>query len=288
MGIFRRSWRVTIELADKYKQFSELATRDMSLKIDFDAVNRIGGYSEGHITLQNLKRDDINYLATSATYPMSKKNAVKLEAGYNGDLSVVLNGQIYQVEADFTSPDNKISLTVQGGLGQNFINTGKAISLKGDIDLKDVCKELSTLESMQLHYDENIKPIAQKGFSFVGTPMQLLNQLRNSFKDLYFYIGADAKVLYVKPKENPAKNKVNTLSEDSGLQGTPKPTQFGIMAISILNPALKAGEWVNIKSQRVSQYNGDWFIREIKHKGGNQGNEWVSVLDLSKAAVGKA
>ncbi len=294
MAIFRRSWRVTIELKDRYKVFSELATKDMSLKIDFDVINKMGSnsWSEGTITLQNLKRDDIYYLASSVMLGQGRteivKNAIKLEAGYNGDLAIIGNGNIWGVEADFTSPDNKINITFKGGLSDNFINAGAAISLKGDVDLKDICKELTTMQKLQLQYDDSIKPLLSKGFSFVGTPLQLLKQLQTSFKDLYFYIGADNKILYVKPRSGGTIKNPQVFSEETGLQGTPKPTQYGLMAISVLNPALKAGEWITLNSKRVTQYNGNYFIREIKHKGGNQSNEWASVLDLTKSAMGKA
>ena len=284
MAIFKRSWRLSIEIDGKVKTYQELQNDDISLKIDFDITSKVSNYSEGNITIYNLSRDDMYFLSScariSANGGVFKQNKIQLECGYNGELGLILSGNIFECSADFTSPDKKLNIKAQGNLTKNF--TGDvAISLNGNVDLKDICQELTTKQKLILEYDKAIKPISQAGYSFLGTPKQMVNELRKSFKDLWFYFSEDGKTLKVQPKENATIKNPQKLSANTGLVGTPTPTQYGIKATSLLNNNFKAGSWVTLESSRISQYNRTYYIREVKHKGTNQGNEWYSILDLS-------
>ena len=287
MAIFKRSWRLKIEVENVIKEFKELENTDTSLKIDFDATSKTSKWAEGNITIQNLNKDDLQYLASCARISGGatfKHNKVSLEAGYGGDLAVILCGNISQVDVDFTSADRKCTLKVSGNFAQNALKNSVGISMDGDIDFREICKEASALMKVKLVYDSNIKPILQKGYSFLGTPMRLLDDLRQSFKDYYLILSADGNTLSVKPKENATILKKDVISEDTGMIGMPKPTQYGLTITSLLNSALKAGDFVEVQSKKITAFNGTYFIYELKHKGSNMNNEWISTLDLRKRA----
>lgn len=287
MAIFKRSWRLKIEVENVIKEFKELENTDTSLKIDFDATSKTSKWAEGNITIQNLNKDDLQYLASCARISGGatfKHNKVSLEAGYGGDLAVILCGNISQVDVDFTSADRKCTLKVSGNFAQNALKNSVGISMDGDIDFREICKEASALMKVKLVYDSNIKPILQKGYSFLGTPMRLLDDLRQSFKDYYLILSADGNTLSVKPKENATILKKDIISEDTGMIGMPKPTQYGLTITSLLNSALKAGDFVEVQSKKITAFNGTYFIYELKHKGSNMNNEWISTLDLRKRA----
>lgn len=287
MAIFKRTWRLKIEVENVIKEFKELENTDTSLKIDFDATSKTSKWAEGNITIQNLNKDDLQYLASCARISGGatfKHNRVSLEAGYGGDLAVILCGNISQVDVDFTSADRKCTLKVSGNFAQNALKNSVGISMDGDIDFREICKEASALMKVKLVYDSNIKPILQKGYSFLGTPMRLLDDLRQSFKDYYLILSADGNTLSVKPKENATILKKDIISEDTGMIGMPKPTQYGLTITSLLNSALKAGDFVEVQSKKITAFNGTYFIYELKHKGSNMNNEWISTLDLRKRA----
>ena len=287
MAIFKRTWRLKIEVENVIKEFKELENTDTSLKIDFDATSKTSKWAEGNITIQNLNKDDLQYLASCARISGGatfKHNKVSLEAGYGGDLAVILCGNISQVDVDFTSADRKCTLKVSGNFAQNALKNSVGISMDGDIDFREICKEASALMKVKLVYDSNIKPILQKGYSFLGTPMRLLDDLRQSFKDYYLILSADGNTLSVKPKENATILKKDIISEETGMIGMPKPTQYGLTITSLLNSALKAGDFVEVQSKKITAFNGTYFIYELKHKGSNMNNEWISTLDLRKRA----
>ena len=286
MAIFRRSWRLTLQIGnDKAKIFQEITNDDMSLKIEFDITSNTASYSEGTITLYNLAKDDMYYLVSCARIGadgIMKQNKVMLECGYGGDLGIILSGNIYEVTADFTSADRKITLKARGNIAKNFEFDSVSVALNGDIDLKDICKELTKKQQILLEYDKNIQPIIQKGYSFLGRPTQMLENLRKSFKNLFLFYSEDGERLIVQSKENATISNKQPLSYETGLIGTPTPTQYGIQATSLLNKSLKMGGWIELNSLKIPQYNGVYYIYQIKHKGSNQNNEWFSILSLSK------
>lgn len=290
MAVFKRSWRLSIELENKVKTFQEIENADLSLKVDFTAKNSARGYCEGDITLYNLSRNDMLYLANCATYSKGgevsiKHNKISLECGYNGDLAIVLCGNIKSVTADFASVDNKITMKVDSGLMQNSLKKGSAINFDGNIDLKEVCTKLTALQNLKLCYDENVKPVLLKGFTFMGTPLKLLNNLRESFKEYAFYLTEDGESLRVEKIGGSVKINTQVLSYETGLVGSPTPTAHGISIVSLLNTNLRVGAWVKLKSEKISNYNGDWYIMDVQHKGSSQGNEWITQCDLRREAV---
>lgn len=287
MAIFKRCWRLKIEMENVIKIFKEVENNETSLKIDFDCTAKTSKWAEGNITIHNLNKDDLQYLASSARIgggAIYKKNKVSLEAGYGGDLSVILCGNISQCDVDFTSADRKATLKVSGNFAENSLKNSVGLSMDGDIDFRDICKEASALMKVKLAYDSKIQPILQKGYSFLGTPMRLLDDLRQSFKDFYLILSEDGNTLKVMPKENATIINKQIISEDTGMIGMPKPHQYGLSITSLLNSALKAGDFVEVKSAKVTQFNGTYFIYELKHKGSNMNNEWISTLDLRKRA----
>lgn len=292
MPIFKRAWRLKLELENSIKTFQELNYTDESLKIQFETTNQIGGsWVQGSVTLYGLNKDDMKYLSSSARIFQKgknggipfKKNKIQLEVGYVGDIGIIAAGGINQVNADFTSFDNKITLNFGGNIASNLDGiTGKAISIKGDIDIKGIAEEISTLNKIKLKWSSQIKPQILKGYSFLGTPFQAIDDFRKQFKnDLVAYFSDDGETLIVEPNEPKAINK-NLLSEETGMLGLPTPTQYGLSVNSLLNNKFKAGKFIELKSKKMSEYNGVYIINVVKHRGGNYENEWVSQLELRR------
>uniref|UniRef100_UPI0022426018 hypothetical protein n=1 Tax=Campylobacter jejuni TaxID=197 RepID=UPI0022426018 len=114
MAVFKRAWRLQIQIGDKIKTYQELNYDDTSLKIEFDVTNGIyGAFASGNITIYNLNLDDMQYLASCTNpYGRFKRNKISLEAGYVNSLGVILSGNIIEADADFTSPDNRITFKI--------------------------------------------------------------------------------------------------------------------------------------------------------------------------------
>ena len=153
MDVFRRAYRLSIEIDGKLKTYQELTNTNESLKVDFNITNCVYGvFAQGNITISNLSFDDMQYLATSYN-PASrrfKRNKIILEAGYNDNVSNIINGNIIDVDADFNSVDASISLRVQGGIANNLAKNNVKTSLNGDVDFRAVCSECAKNNGLTL------------------------------------------------------------------------------------------------------------------------------------------
>jgi hypothetical protein len=68
------------------------------------------------------------------------------------------------------------------------------------------------------------------------------------------------------------------LNWSTGLVGSPKRLSTGLIeAVSLLNPDLALGGYVNLASQAIS---GSFVLHKITFEGSNFGNEWYATLEL--------
>lgn len=289
MGFIKRCYRLLVQVEGQNKVFSETEIGEMGLKVDFSATNSVGSntYCSGDITIYNLNKDDMYYLASCVRLGsggLFKRNAVQLEVGYNGDLSVILAGNVTQVDADFSSADRVCNLKIQSSVSNNLKNNSIQLSFANNTTLQQIADKVAEVNDLQINFDSEITQKSVKNFSFVGTPLQCLNNFKKQFKEIIdVWIDNDGKTLMIAPKTPTTSGKTLILiNEDGGLVGSPKPTQFGITLNTLLNPSLKAGKFCRVKSSVISQYNGTYRIIDCKHSGSTQSNAWLTTLDLRK------
>lgn len=282
MAIYKRAWRLSIQINNTIKTFQELDYQDQSLKIDFEVNNAVyGSFANGNITIYNLAQSDMEFLASCVSpYGNFKRNKVSLECGYVGNIALILAGNIIGVECDFTSVDNKITLQVEGGIQNNLLNNNIETSLKGKVDFQAICAECAKHNDLILKYDKNITKRNLNDYSFLGSPFQMIENIKKYFSDLNIFIDETGKVLNVLLTEKGEKINEQELSSDTGLIGKPKPTLQGCNVLSMLNVNFKAGGFVKLKNESLKSLNGVYRITELKHKGSNYGELWISELIL--------
>ena len=111
----------------------------------------------------------------------------------------------------------------------------------------------------------------------------MIEELKQFFNDLNIFIDETGKVLNVLLFEKGEKINEQELSSSTGLRGKPKPTAQGGSVISMLNINFKAGGFVKLKNESLSSLDGVYRVTELKHRGSNYGDLWVSELILFKA-----
>lgn len=85
----------------------------------------------------------------------------------------------------------------------------------------------------------------------------------------------DGKVLMLKRTELAPGTAVE-LSKTTGLIGVPSKTEDGITGRCLLNPKLKIGSALVIKSEYAAELNGTYRIIGLEHKGDTRGNDWYT------------
>ncbi|WP_299546122.1 hypothetical protein, partial [uncultured Helicobacter sp.] len=191
-------------------------------------------------------------------------------------------GNINEADANFESVDKSINLKITGGIQNNLTNNSIQTSLNGNIDFKIICEECAKKNGLSIDYGKDIGKRVITDFSFLGSPYQYIEKLREFYKDLDIFIDNIGASLKVQKKNSNSINR-KVLSRETGLIGKPKPTWIGCNVKSLLNPSLKAGGYIDLKNEVLKDFDGRYRINEINHKGSNMGDLWESELILQRS-----
>ena len=281
MALFKRFWRLSVQIGDIIKTFQELDNDNESLKIDFNVKSAVDGdFTQGDITISGLKLSDTAFLSTNydAKSGALRESVLKLEVGYQNSVSEILIGNIIEATPNFDSPNNEINLKVKSGAFNN-IDFSVCDSINGAINFKNICVKVAKNNKVALDFKCDDNPIIYD-YSFKGTPFQQIENLRKYTKANIFL--QNAKLCVFSENKN-AMNTIIKIDYKSGLIGSPKPNALGCEIVCLLNPALQVGQLIELETIKIPQLNGNYRIIELTHLGGNRNNDWFSQLVLTKA-----
>lgn len=283
--IFKRSFRLKIQIGNVVKTYQELNYTEQSLKIDFDiSIPITGTYPNGKITVSGLNNDDMETLA-SGYQPIRgilKQNFVQLEVGYINDIDLLYRGNIIELDPDFNTLGNSITFNLQTGTANNLTTNNISTSTTATVDFRAICNECAKNNGLSLNYDPEISNRSLENYSFNGTPFQQIEQLKKFYNDLAIFPDEKKDRLNVILKGNGRAINPTTLSSDTGLIGKPKPTANGLEVTSLLNTNFKGGGFVRLQNEVLKTFDGIYRIYEINHQGGNYSDTWLSKLILQR------
>lgn len=281
MAVFKRVWELSIEIGGNIKTYKEREWGEQSLKIEFAIRNAVGGgLANGNITITNLNNQDMQLLSTAfSNRGRFKSNFIQLIAGYTINLGVICRGNFSELSSDFESVDKSVAFKVVGKIQNNLNNNSIQTSKEGKISFQDICQECASKNSLGLRYDSEVGARFLQDFSFLGTPFQYIEKIRSLYNDLLIFIDDTSNTLCVQKIEKKAVN-AQILSNETGLIGKLKPTYLGCNVRTLLNPALKAGNFIELKNAVLKDYDGKYRIQELIHRGSNRSNLWETELIL--------
>ena len=282
MALFKRAYRISVEVGGIRKTYQELNGDDISLKIDFDIdMSANGNFSKGNITIIGLPQNDIALISTNRNKDGTlKPSKLTLEAGYPNILGKILEGNIIEAEANFTMPDQSIRLSVMSGYEKGQTQT--ITSLAKNATFRDIAQAVANTNKLVLKYDSSIPNKVIGDYSFRGTAFQQIQKLREYMPD-DVDITIKNDILEIKNKKSITGAKKIKINSDNGLIGDPAPTLQGCDIRTLLNPALSVNDCVDLKSAKIPQLNGMYRIIELKHRGTNRGDLWESALVMNRA-----
>lgn len=277
--IYKRIWLLGITIGGVIKYYKETYYNENSLKIDFNITTKVAGANpKGNITIYGLNNKDLQYYAALNQKRGFENNIVTLECGYMGQsLSLLFQGNIQSAKVDFQSVDKSLNLELGAGVSNNFINKRISSSYSGTKSVKEVASDIAKENGVGLQIGRNVNETLQD-FSFIGTPYQFVESLRESFPDLDIFFSPNLNRITIEKRDETIDT--DTLSKDTGLFGAPEAIQNGLIVHSLLNLKLKAGQRIKLKYENITHFNGVYKIMEITHRGSNKSNEWVTILVL--------
>ncbi|WP_416861563.1 baseplate hub protein [Helicobacter ganmani] len=277
--IYKRIWLLGITIGSVIKYYKETYYDENSLKIEFNVTAKAAGaYPKGNITIYGLNKEDLQYYAILNQKRGFANNIVTLECGYMGQsLSLLFQGNIQNAKVDFQSVDKSLNLELGTMVSNNFINKRISSSYVGTKSVKDVASDIAKENGVGLQIGSNVNETLQD-FSFIGTPYQFVESLRESFPNLDIFFSPNSNKIIIEKQDETIDT--DTLSKDTGLFGAPEAIQNGLIVHSLLNLRLKVGQRIKLKYENITHFNGAYKIMEITHRGSNKSNEWVTILTL--------
>lgn len=273
MAVFRRCYRVKIQIGNIIKTYQDLGDNTNNLKIQFNTkISADGVFSEGVVSISGMTTADLAFLGTNFDFSTGAiKNAnLSLEVGYQNGISLILSGNI--MEADINLSFGNIGTFKIMSCGFNAVNTSISDSVSGALTLKDLAARVAKNNGVALEFGKSVTNSIIKDYSFTGTPFQQIENLRKYTPANVFL--ANKKLCVLDKKSSPyVKTKIDY---QSGLLQTPKPNALGCELLIMLNPNLKVGQFIDLSSLKIPQLNGVFRIVELEHTGSNRGGEWQS------------
>lgn len=277
--VYKRIWLLGITLGNIIKYYKETYYNENSLKIEFSVTTKAAGVNpKGNITIYGLNDKDLQYYASLNQKRGFENNVVALECGYMGQsLSLLFQGNIQSAKVDFQSVDKSLNLELGTRVSNNFLNKRISSSYAGNKPVTQVAQDIASANGVGIEIDKGITETLQD-FSFIGTPFQFMESLRESFPNLDIFFSPNLNKIIIERKEGAIDT--STLSKDTGLIGAPEAIQGGVIVQSLLNLKLKVGQQINLKFENLTHFNGRYKIREMTHRGSNKSNEWITLLTL--------
>lgn len=250
------------------------------MKIQFKcAKTNTSSPNKAEISIYNLAQATRSLLE-------AKNTKVNLSFGYlglnpNGFLNssstvdLVFVGDVTDLTQNIQPPD--VITKIQCGDGDNRSrnarhNKGYPPNAKLDKILKDLGTSLGLAKSV---FKDVPDITIANGFTSIGLVRDNLDVLTKSY-GLEWSIQDDA--LQVIPEGAPTADKVILISSDSGLVGSPKKTKNGIEFESLIQPSLKPGRQVQIKSNLI---NGVFKLRNVTHEGDSTSGSFLSKCEAN-------
>lgn len=237
--------------------------------------------SDGWIKIYNLNE-------STETQLDERGKRIQIFAGYEGDLSLLFDGDVRKVERDRQELDRIFTVT----LGGNVKKTTSAEFIKsysGSVKVRDIVRDAVPTFNLDLG-DVNVIPqdAVLKDFVWSGRTADALNRILEPLKISWY---EDDGAINFSLRGAVRDEYAHLISAKTGLIGTPSVTDDGIKLVSLLNPKIRLDSKIQIQSstlERAAQGDDknmsaaarDGFYKVVKlvHRGDNRIGEYATEI----------
>lgn len=267
-----------------YDSTKILSEAGIDAKISFTTQAVVYGMTpQANVNIVGLKRDTMGYLASSYTSWLKSavNNKIIIDAGYEGNHSVIFEGTVVEGIPDLSTADFNISLKALSL--QNYMKKVSSISEKDEVDVKEIAKKIaSDLDVQLVSFPEG----EHKLKNYVLTDIDPINQMRYLAKTSGLDIYIDNGRMYAKEKGKEANGAGSLQITPEMIIGAPQPTGQGCRLQIRMNPYIKGGMKVSLESKRFPLLNssdaGNYFVASYSHSGDTKGKKWLTDIELTK------
>lgn len=224
----------------------------------------------------NRSKLEIYNLSPTSKGLLETKNAkISLAVGYEDTVSIVAVGDITKVVHERSGPD--IISKIEFGDGDNKyrnsrIEKGYPPGVTTSKVIDDLILESGLIKGVVIGVPQFTYA---NGLSLSGLVRDELERICVK-NNLEFSI--QNEVIQIIPKDSFTTDSIVFLDKTSGLIGEPNKTAKGVEFISLIQPRLKPGSRVQIKSDKLS---GIFKLQKVIHEGDNQGGDFLSSCEAT-------
>lgn len=250
--------------------------------IDFGAFNT---YMD--ITIYNLSQDTVNRA-------FAKDTKITLRAGYNDTIDSIFSGKIFNVFKERRSADTVTRIIARGGTSfeKPIINTTYGAGANV-VELIRACVNSTgypiVIDASQF---DDVAPY-KRGGVLSGDPLRKLDELANAH-DFSYTLDNNAVVIV---RNNSFRGGVPVeVSEAKGMEGIPEISEVGCNVTTRLNPKLRIGGRIDIKSEfRTINFSNVYYVDvpasagtglyrmfKLEHSGDSWGDEWSTRIESKR------
>lgn len=230
-----------------------------------------GGNSRPHMDLQIYNLNESSREAIRHDRFSSRKlQKIVLEAGYD-NLSVVFRGDIFSASSTRENETNIVTYIDARDGGFDISNTKTYQTIQKNTTYKDVFMALiAQFPTLKPGSIGSIDGTALRPVVLVGNTWQLANKVCNGncFVDLgEIHVLKSGEAIVRKDLQTKGPASVPIIGPETGLLGTPQREDAFISVKTLFEPTIIIGEIVQLKSQVMPFYDGQYKVIGINHNG---------------------
>lgn len=296
----KRQVSITLEKRDTNNNVEYSATFKNGLDVKFSYTRFLGNgmFGRGRVSICGLSMDTIAMFTSfwSEDTELAKKKIVKVSAGYEGQdnqeskMGTIIEGSIVSAIPTMP-PDIWLNCEVINSYETKFQTF--SFTMKGKYTLKQIVENIANFLKLEpvIRIDKSSYLNRQlKNISFLGNKFDLVSKIEDMFpidekKDknggIIAYIEDNSLVVDYSDLELNQYNRNGEpilIDKSNGMVGVPEPMWAGqaVKITTLLNPAIKTGDVIQLKSDLIPSLNGYYYVFTISYEGQFRGTNWYS------------
>ena len=266
--------------------YIELETKKYTKKIEnidfnFNIKKSLGSFqNEATIGIYNLSKEDVNYLNSFNPFNreyVNTKKLIRVYAGYRETgYGLIFQGDIWSAIPS-GMPDTILNIKAKS----NYSKSLEIIPINFyNISTKAIATNIANMLNLSLQWKASKTKIINQ-FNYTGSKSKLIEKF-NELDNIIMYCN-DKNLIVIDKNEKKTNTKYAIeVNMNSGMIGEPEPNCFGVKVKTLLNPNVKCGDWINLKSNIQPYINGYYQVFSLENTGQARGNDFYSILDCKR------
>lgn len=243
----------------------ESLTIQYPFTVEFDVnVGTYGAPNVGVFQFYNLNKQDQAKLWVDM-YNLGKKYVImSFYAGYGDDMPLIFSGKVMSGDSfrDSGSVDTITTIQVMGGFSIFKYGYANSTYQAGTKYSNVIASLLSNIPKATVGYLSDSLPKLARNQSFMGQTLDLLKRELSGYN-----IYEEQGELHVLKDKDVIPGDIITITEKSGLLGTPRRAEQSLEVTTIFEPGLRCSQLVYLSSQYELIKNQTYKIVAIHHHG---------------------